>query len=171
MSDKYRAAIYCRFATEPEKKTAIYFRVASADDFAIKAQEDMLRSYATEKMFAVGEVYTDNGASGVTFDRPAFQKMMSEIERDEISCVIVKNTSRINRNYLQFGKWLDDMRAKKVRVIAVDDCFDSSKYTVQNILFEEAIKKYYKENHSQRIKAGIAHSRQRKLEQSAKPSE
>lgn len=157
MPYKYRAAVYCR--------------VASADDFAIKAQENLLRNYAVEEMLAVGEVYSDNGASGLALDRPAFQKMMSEIEYGEINCVIVKNSSRISRNYLQFGKWLDDMSAKNVRVIAVDDCFDSNKYTVQNVLFEEAIKKYYKENHSQRIKVGIAHSRQRKLEQSAKPSE
>ena len=65
-------------------KTAIYCRVASADDFAIKAQEETLRNYAVEQMLTVGGVYSDNGANGLSFDRPAFQAMMSAIKMGEI---------------------------------------------------------------------------------------
>ena len=171
MSDKPRVAVYCRLAKEEKPKAAIYCRVASADEFAVKAQEDMLRNYAMGQMLAIGGVYSDNGESGVTLDRPAFRKMMSSIKNGEVNCIIVKDVSRISRNYLQFGKWLDDMRGRNVRVIVISDGIDSNNYDAVNVSFTEAIEKYYKEIHSQRIKAGIAHSRQRKLEQAAKPSE
>jgi len=152
-------------------KTAIYCRVASADDFAIKAQEETLRNYAVEQMLTVGGVYSDNGENGLSFDRPAFQVMMSAIKMGEVDCVIVKSICRISRNHLQFGKWLDDMRVRNVRVVAINDDFDSKIYYALNVSLTEAIEKYYKETHSQRIKAGIVLARQRKLEQAAKSSE
>jgi len=83
----------------------------------------------------------------------------------------VKDVSRISRNFLQTGKWLDDMRSRKVRVIAMSDNFDNNTYHVQALPFEDAIMKYYKEIHSQKIKNGIAHAKRRKLELAAKQSE
>ena len=147
---------------------AVYCRSASANDLAIKAQEETLRNYAAKNMLTIGEVYSDNGANGLTLDRPAFQRMMADIEQGKSNCIIVKNTSRISRNYSQFGRWLDDMKSKNIRVIAVDDFFDSDNCDALTMSFEEAVKKYYKESHSQRIKNGIAHSRRKKLEQVAK---
>ena len=155
-------------------KCAIYCRVASVNEFnidAIKMQEEMLRNYATKVMFSIVGIYSDNGASGQSFDRTEFQKMMFAVNNGEINCIIAKDTCRISRNYLQFGKWLDDMRGKNVRVIAVNDNFDSKNHDDQIVSFADAIDKYYKESHSQRIKAGIALARQRKLEQTAKLSE
>jgi len=117
MLDKPKAVVYCRVGNVETSKTAIYCRVASADDFAIKAQNESLRNYAKEKRLSVGMVYSDNGASGLSFERPAFQEMMSAVDKGDIDCIIVKNISRISRNHLQFGKWIDDMRGKNVRVI------------------------------------------------------
>ena len=171
MSDKSKAAVYCRFANEEKPKTAIYCRVASANDFAIESQEKALRNYAAEHRLSVGAVFSDNGASGLSFDRSAFQEMMSAVERGEVDCIIVKNICRISRNYLQFGEWFDDMRVKNVRIIAVDERIDSKTYYVQNTSLAEAIKKYYKESHSQKIKSGIACAKRRKLEQATKHSE
>jgi len=170
MSDKPIVAVYCRLAKKETPKAVIYCRVASADDFAIKAQEETLRNYAAEQLLAVGEVYSDNGANGLSFDRPAFQEMMSAIKKGEVDCVIVKSICRISRNYLQFGKWLYDMCSRNIRVIAVNDSFNSKDRHNLNKSFAETIEKYYKETHSQRIKAGIELAWQRKLELSAKPS-
>jgi len=72
---------------------------------------------------------------------------------------------------LHFGKWIDDMLSKNVRIILVGDNFDSKTYRFQYAPFEEAIMKYYKEAHSQKIKNGIAHAKRRRLEQAAKHSE
>ena len=153
-----KVAVYHRLANETTPKTAIYCRSASANDSVIKTQEKTLRNYATERRLSVGKVYFDNGASGSTLERPAFQEMMSAVERGEIDCIIVKNVCRISRNYVQFGKWLDDMRAKNVRVITSDGSFDSNSYPVQLTSFEEVMVKYYKESHSKKIKSGIAKS-------------
>lgn len=170
MSDKPKAAVYCRMANEVMPKTAIYCRVASANDFAIKTQQETLSNYASEKGLSVGTVYSDNGASGLSFDRPAFQEMMAAVDKGDVDCIIVNNISRISRNYLQFAKWVDDMRDKNVRVIAISDRFDSTTFYVQNTSLAEAMKKYYKESHSQKIKNGIAHAKRRKLEQATKHS-
>ena len=94
--------------------------------------------------------------------------MMSAVERGEIDCIIVKNICRISRNYVQFGKWIDDMRAKNVRVITADDNFDSDSYNVQVTSLEEVMRKYYRESHSKKIKSGIALAKRRKAEQAAK---
>jgi DNA invertase Pin-like site-specific DNA recombinase len=146
-------------------KAAIYCRVASADEFAIKSQEEMLLNYAMEHQLDVGDVYSDNGASGVTLDRPAFQKMMSGIKKCEIDCVIVKSIDRISRNRSQFGAWLHNMCKKGIRVISINDGYDSANsHDTLNEWFAE-IERLYKEELSKRIKMGIAYSRQRKLEQ------
>ena len=171
MLDKPKVAVYCRLANDITPKTAIYCRVASADDVAIKNQEEMLCHYAAEKRLSVGMVYSDNGASGLSFERPAFQEMMFAVDRGEVDCIIVKNICRISRNYLQFGEWLDDMRGKNVRVVAVSDNFDSTACHLQSASFAEAIEKYYKESRSQKIKNGIAHAKRRKLELAAKQAE
>jgi len=171
MSDKSKVAVYCRLGNVEVSKTAIYCRVASANDFAIKAQKKSLCNYASDKRLSVGMVYSDNGASGLSFERPAFQEMMSAVDRGDVDCIIVKNISRISRNHLHFGKWIDDMRGKNVRVITVDDNFDSQTYFVQSTSLEDAIRKYYKERHSQLTKSGIAHAKRRKLELAAKQSE
>jgi DNA invertase Pin-like site-specific DNA recombinase len=170
MSDKFKAAVYCRVVIEETPKAAIYCRIASAaDEFAIKAQEKMLRDYAAEKMLAVGEVYSDNGASGLSLNRPAFQEMMSAVKHGEINCVIVKSICRISRDTLQFGKWLDDMRGRNVRVIAVTDSYDShDTLSLFGTMFRDYIEQMVKADMSDKIKRGIAHSRQRKLEQAAK---
>jgi len=170
MSDKPKVAMYCRLANEETPKTAIYCRVASADDLAIKTQEETLRNYADEKRLSVGAVYSDNGASGLSFERSAFQKMMSDVYKGDVDCIIVKNISRISRNYLHFGKWIDEMRDKNVRVIMVDDKLHSQTYFVQSASLEDAIKKYYKERHSQLTKSGIAHAKRHRLEQAANHS-
>ena len=171
MSDKPKVTVYCRLANDVTPKTAIYCRVASADDSAIKTQRETLCNYALEKRLSVGMVYSDNGASGLSLERPAFQEMMSAVDRGNVNCIIVKNISRISRNHLHFGKWIDDMRGKNVRVITVDDNFDSQTYFVQSTSLEDAIRKHYKERHSQLTKSGIAHAKRRKLELAAKQSE
>jgi DNA invertase Pin-like site-specific DNA recombinase len=174
MSDELRSAAYLRFGSEPAKtpQAAIYCRVASADDFAVKMQEKILRSYATEQMIDVREVFSDNGASGVTFDRPAFQRMMRCIKSGGINCVIVKDLARLSRNYIRLNEWIGKMSKKHIRVISVNDGYDSSAinddFTHQ---LAEAVEKLRKAEHSMRIRAGIAHSRQRRQEQAATTSE
>ncbi len=161
MSDKIKAVVYCRIGNVETPKAAIYCRVASADDFAIRSQEETLRSFAAGQMLAVGGVYSDNGANGLTLDRPALREMISAVKRGEINCIIVKNINRISRDFLGFGQWLDDMRGRNVRVIAVDDSYDSRDDSgLFDPTFRDLIGQMLRENMSVRIKRGVANSRQ-----------
>ena len=153
----------------PDKvKAAIYIRVARTDDIAIEQQKKQLRIFAQKQGYNDIAIYSDNGYNGLNLNRPAFIQMESDIQAGLINTVVIRDTSRISRNYLHIGKWLDDMRSRNIRVISANDNFDSSNYNAVDASFAEAIEKYYKESHSQKIKAGIAHSRQRKLGQAAK---
>jgi DNA invertase Pin-like site-specific DNA recombinase len=116
-------------------KVAIYCRVACADQLAIESQEHSLRVYAEEHGFYDVVVYIDNGASGIRFDRPAFIQMMESIDAGIIGTVIVRDISRISRDYIGFGKWADDMRAKGVRLISVSDLYDNTDDTAAREAF------------------------------------
>jgi len=159
MPDKPKAVIYCRVASDELPKAALYCRVASVDEFAIKAQEKMLRNYADGQMIPVGGMYSDNGKSGLTLDRPAFRKMISGIKCGEINCVIVKDFARVSRDFVIISKWLRDMRVKHVRVIAVSDGYDSAATQDRDVMYEqiaETIMEIWKEQHFAMIRAGIA---------------
>jgi DNA invertase Pin-like site-specific DNA recombinase len=169
MSDKQKTAVYIRMANEEKPKAAIYCRVASADEVTIKTQEEILHNYAVRQMFSVCGVYSDNGVSGVTLERPAFVKMMSDIERGEITCVIVKDLSRLSRDFIQLGGWLNDMRGKGVRVISVNDGYDSdTPRAVFDERFTKAIERTYKAEISEKIKTGIARKREADAERRKK---
>jgi DNA invertase Pin-like site-specific DNA recombinase len=134
-TEAVREAIYMRVGNESQlerKTTALYCRVASTspiDNGAISIQTHILQRYADEMGFAPCTVYSDNGKSGVTLDRPAFKKMMSGIDNSDINCVVVKDIARVSRNPIQFEEWLGKMREKNVRVISINDGFDSFRDT------------------------------------------
>lgn len=72
------------------------------------------------------DVYIDNGATGTNFQRPEFQRMIDDIEKGKIDCVIVKDLSRLGRNSIDTGFYIDRyFQEKKVRFIAVNDNFDT----------------------------------------------
>lgn len=84
------AALYCRFSREDEND--------SGESNSIKNQRTLLINYAKENNFNY-EIYTDDGYSGTTFDRPDFTRMKRDIDNGIIDTVIVKDLSRFGRNY------------------------------------------------------------------------
>ena len=75
----------------------------------------------------VYDTYIDNGTSGTTFHRPAFQKMLSDIESGFVNCVIVKDLSRLGRNTIDTGYYIEQyFRLRNVRFIAVNENFDTA---------------------------------------------
>jgi DNA invertase Pin-like site-specific DNA recombinase len=146
-------------------KTAIYCRLACADDERMAEQEKEMLRFAEQNGYNDCVCYRDNGQSGVTLNRPGFNAMMTDIEGGKVGCVIAQDISRVCRNYLEFDNWLNAMTDKGVRLIAVKDAFDSSK-TFESEQFTQLLdllKKEMKETRSDKIKAGIAHSKQRTL--------
>lgn len=95
---------------------------------AVKILQDCGVIYIADKPeFKVYDTYIDNGLSGTTFRRPAFQQMLSDIEAGHIDCVIVKDLSRLGRNFIDTSYYIEQyFSIHNVRFIAVTDQFDTA---------------------------------------------
>ena len=101
---------------ESKYKIAIYCRIAHEDQLAMEMQEASLRIYAkTNGLDKYGiELYSDNGYSGLSFDRPAFSRLEHDVQAGTIGAIIVKDLSRIGRNISDTLAWLDLLHNKGI---------------------------------------------------------
>ena len=91
------------------------------------SQKRILENYAKQNGFRNLKWYTDDGFSGANFQRPGFQAMLADIEAGLVGTVIVKDMSRLGRNYLQVGMYTEMIFPQKnVRFIAINDGVDSA---------------------------------------------
>jgi len=95
---------------------------------SIETQQAIVNAYIAEHSdIELCEVYIDNGLSGQTFERPSFQRMVSDIENGKINCCIVKDLSRLGRNSIDTGYYIEKyFPAKSVRFIAITDNVDTA---------------------------------------------
>ena len=85
-------------------------------------------AYGVGQRLDEGKEYADDGYSGVNFDRPAFQEMMDDVKAGRINCIIVKDLSRFGRNYIETGKYLEQVFPfLSVRFIAINDNVDTGR--------------------------------------------
>lgn len=115
-----------------------YLRLSKEDDDIAKSetlqsnsienQKEYIEDYLQSKPeIKVVDFYIDDGYSGVNFDRPDFQRMLQDIKDKKINCVIVKDLSRLGRNYIEVGKYIERLFPfLGVRFIAINDNFDSA---------------------------------------------
>lgn len=121
--------------TVPVIKAGLYLRLSDEDNGGkgkdrIQNQLELLLGFAEglEKTEIV-ETYTDNGRTGTDFERPEWERMMEDIRKRKINCVIVKDIFRFGRNYLEMGDYLEQILPfMGVRFIAVGDGYDSNDY-------------------------------------------
>ena len=115
-----------------EKITAIYCRLSRDDDLAgdsnsIIHQKDMLTRYARERDFPNVSVYSDDGWSGTNFERPDWKRLIADIEAGKVGIVLVKDLSRVGRDYLRVGFYTEvTFPQNGVRFIAVNNGVDSA---------------------------------------------
>ena len=113
--------------------TALYARLSQEDALdgdsnSIVNQKRMLEQYASQNGYDNVAHYTDDGWSGTNFDRPDWKRMLADIEAGKVGTVIVKDMSRIGRDYLQVGFYTEVMfREKGVRFIAISNGVDSDR--------------------------------------------
>jgi DNA invertase Pin-like site-specific DNA recombinase len=114
----YRTAVYARLSVEDSK---------SPDCDTIENQLSLVRNYVESKPYLRQTAeYIDNGVSGTRFDRPEFMRMVADMRAGEIDCIVVKDLSRLGRNYLEAGDYLEKIFPFfGVRFIAVTDGYDS----------------------------------------------
>ena len=119
--------------TDKGKITALYERLSRDDDLtgdsnSIINQKKLLEDYAREHGFTNCVHFTDDGWSGANFERPNWKRMIAGIESGEIGYVLVKDLSRVGRDYLQVGFYTEVMfKERGVRFIAIANGVDSDK--------------------------------------------
>lgn len=114
-----------------EKYTILYARLSQddgtqGDSNSIQNQRMMLEKYAKDNGFENVKFLYDDGVTGTNFNRPAFQEVMALIENGEVSALIVKDMSRLGREYLEVGRLTEIVfPSYGVRFIAMNDGVDS----------------------------------------------
>ena len=143
-----------------EKRTALYCRLSRDDDNegdsnSIVNQKAILSKYASDKGFPSPQFYVDDGYSGTNFERPAFQRMMDDVNAGCIGAVIVKDMSRLGRDYLKVGFYTEiAFPDAGVRFIAINDGVDSESGADNDFTpFRNIINEWYAKDTSKKIRA------------------
>ena len=144
---KYRAALYMRLSKDD----------GGAESSSIQSQRSLLLSYAGEHGFSVYNEYVDDGWSGTNFDRPEFLHMLSDIEAGQVNLVLVKDLSRLGRDYIGTGRYTEIyFPSKGVRCIAVNDGYDSLGGDSDLIPFKHVMNEMYARDISRKIRSALA---------------
>ncbi len=122
---EYRAALYCRLSKDDEKNGDSNNQ--HADSVSIQTQKLLLEKYCLDHGFSVYDIYADDGYSGLNYERPGFNRMMTDIESGKVNLVITKDLSRLGRDYIQTYYIDVYFKRKRVRYIAVNDGIDTNK--------------------------------------------
>lgn len=143
------------------KLTALYARLSSDDELqgdsnSIIHQKQILEEYAAEHGLGNCQFYVDDGFSGTDFDRPDFQRMTEDIDNQIIGTVIVKDLSRLGRNYYQVGYYTEKFFPEHdVRFISICDNVDSVNGTNEFAPFHNLINDFYAKDIAKKQKAVI----------------
>lgn len=142
------------------KVTALYERLSRDDDLAgesnsITNQKRYLEDFAHRNNLGNCRHFTDDGFSGVNFNRPGFQAMIAEVEAGNIGTIVVKDMSRLGRNYLQVGFYTEMLFPQKgIRFIAINNGVDSDNPTENDFTpFLNIMNEFYARDTSNKIKA------------------
>lgn len=143
----------------PEEITALYCRLSQddkqeGDSNSIINQKKILKKYAMDKGYTNIRFYIDDGISGTTFNRPGFQSMIADVEAGKVKRVIVKDMSRLGRDYLQVGMYTEIFFPEHdVHFIAVNDGVDSNQEDNEFTPFRNIINEWYAKDTSKKIRA------------------
>ena len=145
-----------------DKITALYCRLSKDDgtnneSMSISTQKTMLKEYAKRNGFLNCQFYVDDGYSGTNYDRPAFRQLIEDIQDGEVSTLITKDLSRLGRNYLETGTYIEVFFPNhNVRYIAINDGVDSIDNAQMDITpFRNIINEMYAKDTSRKIKSAL----------------
>lgn len=141
-----------------EKITALYERLSRDDELegesnSIVNQKKILEEYASKNNLTNIIHFTDDGISGTQFDRPGFMEMMNGVNTGNIGCIIVKDMSRLGRDYLKVGQCMEILRQKGVRLIAINDNVDSFYREDDFTPFRNIMNEWYARDTSRKIQS------------------
>ena len=142
-------------------RAVFYLRLSRDDDDrgesqSIQNQRMLLRDYAARQGFAVVGEYVDDGWSGTSFDRPRFQDMLRDMEQHRFNIVLVKDLTRLGRDYIQTGRYLELVFPEHgVRLIAVNDGIDTARADTDLAPFRNVVNEMYARDTSRKIRSAL----------------
>lgn len=143
---EYRGALYIRLSRED----------GGRESAGIESQRLLLRNYAKQQGFSVVEEYVDDGYSGTRYDRPGFRRMLADIEAGRINLVMIKDLSRLGRNYIATGELTEVYFPEhRVRLIAVNDGYDSEERYDDMAPFRHVMNEMYARDISRKIRTAL----------------
>ena len=151
----YHAALYIRLSKEDESE---------GPSQSVQNQESLLREFVQQHRLTVFDTYVDDGWSGTSFDRPAFQRMIADIEAKKVNMVITKDLSRLGRDYIMTGHYMERYFPEhRVRYISLLDGIDTGVDSTANDItpFRAIMNDMYAKDISKKIKS-VKRDKQRK---------
>ena len=149
MPATYSAALYLRLSKDDDD--------AKSESSSIQSQRKMLTSYAQEKGFPIYDYYVDDGYSGTNFERPQFNRLLSDIDNAKVNMIIIKDLSRLGRDYIITGQYTEIIfPLKGVRCIAINDGYDSINPNNDIVPFKNVMNEMYARDISKKIRSGFA---------------
>lgn len=143
----YRAGIYCRLSQDDGNV---------GDSSSIQTQKAILEKYCQEKGFIISDIYIDDGYSGTNFNRPDFQRMIQDIEDKKINLVITKDQSRLGRDYIMAGHYMEIyFPIHNVRYIALNDGVDTINGNNDILPFKNILNDMYSKDLSRKVRASL----------------
>ena len=141
-----------------EKITPLYERLSRDDELqgesnSISNQKQMLEDFARRNGLPNPTHFTDDGISGTQFDRPGFLAMMEEVEAGRVEAIVIKDMSRLGRDYLKVGQVMEILRQRGVRLIAINDGVDSLKGDDDFTPFRNIMNEFYARDTSRKIRS------------------
>ena len=141
-----------------EKITPLYERLSRDDELqgesnSISNQKQMLEDFARRNGLPNPTHFTDDGISGTRFDRPGFLAMMEEVEAGRVEAIVIKDMSRLGRDYLKVGQVMEVLRQRGVRLIAINDGIDSLKGDDDFTPFRNIMNEFYARDTSRKIRS------------------
>lgn len=151
INDKvYSVGLYIRLSREDENKTDVSESIIN--------QKSLLLQYVKENNLRVNDIYIDDGYSGTTFDRPGFNRLINDIENKLVNMVITKDMSRLGRDYIKTGYYLEKYFPEhNIRYIAITDNIDTYLNNSSNDIapFKAIMNDYYAKDISKKIKSSL----------------
>ena len=147
---KYKVAIYIRLSKEDIDK--------NEESLSVINQKNILLEYIEKNNYDLYDIYVDDGYTGTNFNRPEFVRMIKDIEIGKINMVITKDLSRLGRDYIETGQYIEKyFPMKRVRYVALLDGIDTELDTTNNDIapFKAVINDMYSRDNSKKIRTAL----------------
>lgn len=143
----YRVALYMRLSRDDEDY---------GESVSIETQRKIITQFANEQHFIIVDEYIDDGWTGTNFDRPAFQRMMEDVESGKVNCIITKDLSRLGREHIMMDYYLEFyFPEKRIRYIAVTENEDTEKGLSDFVPFKNLFNEWFAKDTSRKVKAAF----------------